>query len=740
MAGTQKGRKMLARGFAIALIGGICVWWAIPVEQVGPSIGNETRGDRGADATLTDRTNPTVKGGARAEATARAEEKRPGGKVHGKVVDESGTPLPGMVITLEDGLGEPIDEAVTGVDGRYEVRDPDLTGAALSYSDEEGDKDWPIGKLAPGETRELDIVIGEVREVVGWVLDLQGEPQTGVLVTMVAEKGGSQWRTATDLGGGFRFANAPATPVRLTADGGELGQSSARLAGSPQKRRDVTLVLEPTATLVVYANPKIRGRVIVRSWSEGIHGSDGVWTEYIGPESSGETTGREEEQQAEELAHVETTLGNALMSYDAEDPEGGLTRIILDLMPIAPMELQPMLVTTNYELYDEGAGTPETRARELAKRFLAEEPRMTEVLKLAAENIRTGMSPFQAIEASEAAVPASEPMEETVPVGDELGDMTASDEGDVMTLEPMTIEGDPLAFDPSEFSGESGGMAFWELTEKMKADLGVTQISFAGAESAVVAKGAIGEEIALRASFTFEVAIALDDPGPPGELEINCGQVFARPGERLEISCGGVGETELIGRVVDVEGRPLSGVKVETWESDAPVNTLTDVEGRYALRVRLELARTCELEVSDERGSLVTAQVRNVSCIPGMKTEVRDVTMRRPEEAPERNIARPFGGVGASLALSGDGVVFQEVREDGPLAFEGVEDGTTVIAVDEEDASTWSLDDMLAILRGEVGTEVGLRLRSREGELYEVMIERGLIRPESGMETEEITR
>ncbi len=698
---------------------------------------------------LTDRTVSSETASGRTQRAAEVVEPdkaRPGGRIYGRVVDESGAALAGIVISLEDAGGEPIDDAISGADGRYEVTDTDLVGAALSYSDEEGDRDWPIGRLAPGEARELDLVIGEVREVVGWVLDLGGEPLSGVLVTLGAEMGGSQWRTVSDSGGGFRFANAPATPVRVTADGGELGQSSARLAGGPQKRRDVTLVLEPTATLVVYAHPNIRGRVILRSWSQGIHGVDDVWSEV-------QTPSNPEEQAMEEAWSTAAAIaGKALASYASENPELALTQMFMGFAEHWPMEVESYVRIADVPFFEESLGTLESRANMLARKYLEVRPEFKDVLVVAAEKAASGMNPLIAMSEAEdvvyqgnqAAQGSSEDEGGDTAPGlfdgptdtEGLSEDLSVDENGVMTLEAMTIEGDPLGYDPAEFAGESGGEALGAIMEELKANLGVSQISFAGAESAVVAKGQIGEEIPLRASFTYEVSIALDAPGAPGEFEVYCGQVFARPGERLELPCGGPGEAELVGRVVDVRGRPLGGIKVQTWEADAPVSVRTGADGRYSLTVRLELVRTCELEVSDESGAMVAAQVRNVSCIPGTRTEVRDVTMRGPDEAPEHRLERPFGGVGASLALSGDGVVFYTVREDGPLALEGVEDGTTVVAVNEEDATTWSIDDMLAMLRGEVGTEVGLRLRSKEGELYEVLIERGLIQPE----VESVTR
>jgi hypothetical protein len=687
-----------------------------------PGLGSE---DASSDVTRSEAGRPKPSDAASHTFLGRANQSvpepvaRPGGVLFGRVVDEAGKPLAGLVLALEDARGASVDEVVTDTEGRYELEDKALIGVNLVHSDEEGDEVRPLDPLRSGERRQYDLVLGEVREIVGWVLDLAGDPQPGIRVELAAEQGGSRWTAVTDLGGGFRFGFAPATPVRVTADGGDLGMSSARLAGSEAKRRDVTLVLEPTTTLVVLAHPDVKGRVLVRTWSRGAHGADDVWNDYLGeapPPPEGDLESSDEtEPGLEDLA-----LGESLRAFDPSDPETAFASFVIGLAD-STSGSATLLRQAIEDRIEMSIDADEGRARVVARALLQKEPQFIDTLRLASERVSEGMGPIDALLAAGAEQP--EPPTGEVIEGD-VGDEGAPAETEILTLEPVEIMGMPIG----PFGGDSGGPAMAALLEKLRARFGVGDIAFGGEGRAVVAQGPIGGEIGLRASFTYEVAISLDEPGMPGEYEIGCGQVFARAGDRIELDCGKGGEVTLEGRVLDSLGRLVSGVSVSTWESDNIVSVTTDATGRYALKVNVQIPRTCELEVTDPGQAFTGSVVRNVPCVPGQRQAVRDIVIRTPDEVP-RSPTKPFGGVGATLSLSSDGVVLDTVREDGPLALEGVEPGTTVIAIDEVDASTFSLEDMLAMLRGEVGTEVALRLRAEDGELYDVLIERGLIDP-----------
>ncbi|MCP4372415.1 MAG: PDZ domain-containing protein, partial [Deltaproteobacteria bacterium] len=85
-------------------------------------------------------------------------------------------------------------------------------------------------------------------------------------------------------------------------------------------------------------------------------------------------------------------------------------------------------------------------------------------------------------------------------------------------------------------------------------------------------------------------------------------------------------------------------------------------------------------------------------------------------------------GIGARLGME-DGLPMIVAPFDGsPADLAGVEAGDIIIEVDDEDVTSWPLNDVVDNIRGEAGTEVELTLlRPDEGESLEVTIVRGEI-------------
>lgn len=67
-----------------------------------------------------------------------------------------------------------------------------------------------------------------------------------------------------------------------------------------------------------------------------------------------------------------------------------------------------------------------------------------------------------------------------------------------------------------------------------------------------------------------------------------------------------------------------------------------------------------------------------------------------------------FGGIGVVLAVSADRPLVEEVLADGPAARAGVEAGDLITHVEGQPLEGLSLQDVVAMVRGEVGTEVEL--------------------------------
>ena len=73
------------------------------------------------------------------------------------------------------------------------------------------------------------------------------------------------------------------------------------------------------------------------------------------------------------------------------------------------------------------------------------------------------------------------------------------------------------------------------------------------------------------------------------------------------------------------------------------------------------------------------------------------------------------------------------MEDDSPLAMAGVEKDDVIVLVDGVPAAELPEDEVFLRLRGEPGTFVDLRFRSAVGELYEVTLERQMMREPSAV-------
>ena len=73
-----------------------------------------------------------------------------------------------------------------------------------------------------------------------------------------------------------------------------------------------------------------------------------------------------------------------------------------------------------------------------------------------------------------------------------------------------------------------------------------------------------------------------------------------------------------------------------------------------------------------------------------------------------------FGGIGANLQLSADGVAFGDVFPGNPAARGGMHAGDRIVGIDGQSTTGLSLTDVLQLLRGPAGTTVGISVRSTE--------------------------
>ena len=80
------------------------------------------------------------------------------------------------------------------------------------------------------------------------------------------------------------------------------------------------------------------------------------------------------------------------------------------------------------------------------------------------------------------------------------------------------------------------------------------------------------------------------------------------------------------------------------------------------------------------------------------------------------------GGIGAEIGLRNEQLTILRPLKDSPAMQAGLQAGDVILAVNEQDASGWTVDQVVQKIRGEVGTKVTVRvLRDREAQDFSVV-------------------
>ena len=83
-----------------------------------------------------------------------------------------------------------------------------------------------------------------------------------------------------------------------------------------------------------------------------------------------------------------------------------------------------------------------------------------------------------------------------------------------------------------------------------------------------------------------------------------------------------------------------------------------------------------------------------------------------------------FGGIGIVFGKRGDDYVVISALADHPGALAGIKSGDIILAVDGAETAKMNMTDVAEKIRGKQGTEVVLRLRTKDGEEKEVKVVR----------------
>jgi carboxyl-terminal processing protease len=83
----------------------------------------------------------------------------------------------------------------------------------------------------------------------------------------------------------------------------------------------------------------------------------------------------------------------------------------------------------------------------------------------------------------------------------------------------------------------------------------------------------------------------------------------------------------------------------------------------------------------------------------------------KPRQREREDLQGSFGGIGAWVRVKEDGSIFLTPMEDSPAMRAGVQDGDVVVKVDDTEITPeTSLDDVLSLIRGPIGSPVTLTL------------------------------
>jgi hypothetical protein len=188
---------------------------------------------------------------------------------------------------------------------------------------------------------------------------------------------------------------------------------------------------------------------------------------------------------------------------------------------------------------------------------------------------------------------------------------------------------------------------------------------------------------------------------------------------RIVLAQGGT----VVGRVTDERRAPLADVTM-TFDTVSSVvgstaSAKTDASGQY----RLDGAPsgtpfTLRAQKDGFRVHLISA-LR----VDPRGTLTQNVVLTSFDGGPGLEL----GGIGANVVGSPDGIAFGAIYPGDPADRAGLKAGDRVTRVDGEDTDHMSVADAIQRLRGEVGTTVGVSVARANGETLDVFITRGTI-------------
>jgi hypothetical protein len=522
-------------------------------------------------------------------------------------------------------------------------------------------------------------------EIHGRILDANGAPVDGAAVRLVSPKPPYVLyrETTTDAAGAFSLAHVRQERVRVAADRDPDGVvTSAELRTAPGQATEVTLVLSAASS--------VRGTVVDGDEHplEGVTlSAEGV--SWIVRRATSDTAGA---FRVTTVPLEATTLVAMARGYRTERVPLAAREDGTELTVRVRLEPAPGV----------DGDVSDADGKPVKARVVACEGRSEESRTVSADD-----GTFQ--------LPASTIGCDAVAEHDEYGQ---SDPGAVVQARHLSLRIKP----GGSIEGvvvDAGG------TGVRKFELGIE--AFATRQGRTVRRGGRKAFEDVSGSFQWDklapgsYVLTVSAPGraPARSDPIAVSSGIATRGVRIVLPRGGM----VTGRVVDENHRALGGVDIRfdavssVFESTASGNT--DESGSYRLEGAPAGPFTLRVHKDGYRVRLISG-LR----VPDGGSLTQDVLLT----GVDGGATFEFGGIGAGLDQAADGIAFGAVFPGGPAARAGLAAGDRVVAIDGAGIAGLSVADVLQLLRGQPGTNVGLAVhRPSSGQDLDVVLERSTI-------------
>lgn len=179
------------------------------------------------------------------------------------------------------------------------------------------------------------------------------------------------------------------------------------------------------------------------------------------------------------------------------------------------------------------------------------------------------------------------------------------------------------------------------------------------------------------------------------------------------------GQAAISGMVRDEQGHPIPQARVELFEAFAKFSmpsAVTGPDGRY----RIEGAAIGRRSLRISARGFVSQIASGIDVHRG--DNIRDMTLKRGKQGK----AFTFGGIGAILGQTEDGVIIRKTMDGKPAATYGLQENDLIRAVDGQNIAGTRLDRVIEMLRGEEGADVDVDVE-RDGKRMTIKVTRGTV-------------